>query len=32
VECHATATNIGDGIEIEGLKDAFYRNVTSLDN
>jgi len=23
VECHATATNIGDGIEVNGLKDAF---------
>eukprot|EP01047_Picozoa_sp_COSAG01_P024693 COSAG01_NODE_1534_length_9989_cov_4.712235_2_plen_2036_part_00 len=27
VECHATATNIGDAIEIRGLNDAFARST-----
>ena len=28
VECHATATNIGDAIEIRGLRDAFATTTT----
>ncbi len=31
VECHATATNIGDAIEVRGLTDAFATSTDALD-
>eukprot|EP01044_Picomonas_judraskeda_P003379 COSAG03_NODE_277_length_9517_cov_112.780739_4_plen_1043_part_00 len=31
VECHATATNIGDGIELRGLTDAFASTLDKAD-
>ena len=31
VECHATATNIGDGIELRGLTDAFASSIDKDD-
>ena len=31
VECHATATNIGDAIELRGLTDAFGQSIDATD-
>lgn len=31
VECHATATHVGDGIELQGLVDAFQETASDLD-
>lgn len=31
VECHATATNIGDAIEVRGLTDAFSKSTSTRD-